>query len=224
MSSVSSSSRLADAVHGRSDPGVTQASRLPRRVLRGVPRRLASRRLDPCSPRAAARVITGRSDATLKRGGVRLGTSEFYAGSRGWTRSPTAWSSTWRSRRSSSSSSSYAEARRLDDDLRADRGGAPRASAATRTRQDRCPVAHPADPLRQEARGAGQADPHRRSLGRGRQHRRAREPRLDGAGPCLRTHASATRLTERFTVAAGSRHGSHCRCGAAVGVAVPRRR
>ena len=32
-----------------------------------------------CSPSAAARVITGRSDATLNRGGVRLGTGELYA-------------------------------------------------------------------------------------------------------------------------------------------------
>ena len=40
-------------------------------------------------------MITGRSDATLNRGGVRIGTAEFYAvveASRKW---PTASSSTW---------------------------------------------------------------------------------------------------------------------------------
>ena len=42
-------------------------------------------------------VITGRSDATLNRGGVRLGTSELYAVSRSSRRCSTASSSTSRS-------------------------------------------------------------------------------------------------------------------------------
>ena len=50
---------------------------LPRRLLRGLPGRVAPRRLDPVH-RARACVITGRSDATLNRGGVRMGTGEFY--------------------------------------------------------------------------------------------------------------------------------------------------
>ena len=41
-------------------------------------------------------VITGRSDATLNRGGVRLGTAEFYSVTDSHPRSPTASSSTWR--------------------------------------------------------------------------------------------------------------------------------
>ena len=45
-------------------------------------------------------VITGRSDATLNRGGVRLGTGEFYSVSRSSARWSTAWSSTWRRRTS----------------------------------------------------------------------------------------------------------------------------
>ena len=42
------------------------------------PGRVAPRRLDHLHRRGAC-VITGRSDATLNRGGVRLGTAEFYA-------------------------------------------------------------------------------------------------------------------------------------------------
>ena len=69
----------ADAVHaGRllERPG---RRALPRGVLRRLPGRLAARRLDHHRPRTARCVITGRSDATLNRGGVRLGTAEFYS-------------------------------------------------------------------------------------------------------------------------------------------------
>jgi acetoacetyl-CoA synthetase len=40
-------------------------------------------------------VITGRSDATLNRGGVRLGTAEFYSWWRSVAGSWTRWSCTW---------------------------------------------------------------------------------------------------------------------------------
>jgi acetoacetyl-CoA synthetase len=53
-------------------------------------------------------MITGRSDATLNRGGVRIGTSELYGVVRSSTRCSTASSSTWRRRTTCSCSSSSA--------------------------------------------------------------------------------------------------------------------
>ena len=49
-------------------------------------------------------VITGRSDATLNRGGVRLGTGEFYAVVEELPRSPTASWCTWRTPRAAPAS------------------------------------------------------------------------------------------------------------------------
>ena len=50
---------------------------LPRELLRDVPRRLAPRRLDrDHRPRHGDH--PGRSDATINRGGIRMGTSEIY--------------------------------------------------------------------------------------------------------------------------------------------------
>ena len=57
-----------------SDPdGVAPA----RELLRPLPRRLAPRRLDRITERGTA-IIYGRSDSTINRGGVRMGTSEIY--------------------------------------------------------------------------------------------------------------------------------------------------
>ena len=50
---------------------------LPRELLRHVPGRVAPRRLDRITPRGGA-VIYGRSDSTINRQGVRMGTSEIY--------------------------------------------------------------------------------------------------------------------------------------------------
>ena len=122
-------------------------------------------------------VITGRSDATLNRGGVRLGTSEFYSvledldevldslvvhldderRAAPLRRAP---------RRASSSTTRCA----------GDRGRAPRrALAAPRPGHDRRTAGDPEDADRQEARAAGQADPHRRA-GRRRSSARTRSP------------------------------------------------
>ena len=58
--------------------GDADGSRYRGSLLRHVPGRVAARRLDAGSPTAGSCVIAGRSDATLNRGGVRLGTAEFY--------------------------------------------------------------------------------------------------------------------------------------------------
>ena len=51
---------------------------LPRRLLRAVPRASGARATGSRSPRAAACIVSGRSDATLNRGGVRIGSAEIY--------------------------------------------------------------------------------------------------------------------------------------------------
>ena len=56
------------------DPGRRQ---VPGELFRLLPRGLAARRLDRGPPDGGC-IIYGRSDATLNRGGVRMGTSEFY--------------------------------------------------------------------------------------------------------------------------------------------------
>jgi acyl-CoA synthetase (AMP-forming)/AMP-acid ligase II len=58
--------------------GRRRRSSLSRRVLLPVPGRLASRRLDQIDPDGSV-AITGRPDATINRGGVRMGTAEIYA-------------------------------------------------------------------------------------------------------------------------------------------------
>ena len=131
-------------------------------------------------------VIYGRSDSTLNRGGVRMGTSEFYRvvedAARGRrTRS----SSTPRrpaSRASCCCSSSSREGASLDDVTAAMRG---------RTRSQLSPRHVPdeviavdvgtADDQRQEVRGAGQAGAGRRAAGQGGGAGRARRPDVDGA-------------------------------------------
>ena len=62
-----------------------------------VPGRVAARRLDHHHG-ARSCVITGRSDATLNRGGVRLGTAEFYSVVEALPEVPTPSWSTWRTR------------------------------------------------------------------------------------------------------------------------------
>ena len=72
----------------------------PRRArATGRPTSSASRACGPTvtgrtSPSAGQCVITGRSDGTLNRGGVRMGTAELYAVVEAVGRSRTAWSST----------------------------------------------------------------------------------------------------------------------------------
>ena len=72
-----SSSSPTHAVHAARTSGTTRPSPPPRHLLRPLPGRLAPRRLGhDHAPRAA--VIHGRSDATINRAGVRIGTAGVY--------------------------------------------------------------------------------------------------------------------------------------------------
>jgi acetoacetyl-CoA synthetase len=94
-------------------------------------------------------IIYGRSDATLNRGGVRMGTSEFY--------------------RIVEALPEIADSLVIDTGRLGQEGrlilyvvpvrAAFRAVAAARTRRDPPGARHPEDAVRQEARGAGQEDP-----------------------------------------------------------------
>ena len=160
-------------------------------------------------------VITGRSDATLNRGGVRLGTGEFYP---------------------------VVEA--LDEIVDSlvvhleDRDGGPgelilfvvrgrrrrrRRCACARGSRRRCAgrcrpatsrharggAGDPAHADREEARAAGQADPARRSGRRGRQPRRARGPA--GARRLRRLRRAARGGQPVVVSAAGRAHAHRCR-------------
>ena len=67
----------AHAVDARVPVGRRRPRPLPVRLLRHLSGRVAPRRLDPVHDRGSC-VIYGRSDSTLNRGGVRIGTSELY--------------------------------------------------------------------------------------------------------------------------------------------------
>ena len=131
------------------------------------------------TPRGSC-LIAGRSDATLNRGGVRLGTGEFYPviealeevarqprrASRGPRRRPRRADPVRRARRRRQLRRGAAHADR--------HGAARRALAAARARHRRGRAGDPAHADREEARAAGQADPARRAGRRGGQPRRAR--------------------------------------------------
>ena len=124
-------------------------------------------------------VITGRSDATLNRGGVRIGTAEFYAvvealpGGRRQPRRPPRGRGA-AARASCCCSSCLRDGATLDDGA-ARRGsrGALRAEplAAPRAGRDPGGAGDPADAVGQEARGAGEADPAGDAAGRRRPRR-----------------------------------------------------
>ena len=73
----------ADAVDAAVLLGRPRRPALPRQLLRHVPRHLAPRRLDRASRRAAAPIIYGRSDATINRHGIRMGTARALPRGRG---------------------------------------------------------------------------------------------------------------------------------------------
>ena len=119
------------------------------------------------SPTTAPARSPGRSDATLNRGGVRLGTADFYAvveaaarGGRQPRRAPRRRAGAT-SCGSSSQLAPGVDARRRppapDRRRPADRAVAPARARPRRGRAGRAP-----DALGQEARGPGEAHPHRR--------------------------------------------------------------
>ena len=69
----------ADAVDAGRAVGRRRRLAVSQLVLRACIPGSGARATGSGSRSAAARVVTGRSDATLNRGGVRLGTSEFYS-------------------------------------------------------------------------------------------------------------------------------------------------
>ena len=126
-------------------------------------------------------VITGRSDATLNRGGVRLGTGEVYSVVEGMDEvmeglvvhiedpdgGPGELILFVVLARTPSSTTSCA------------RGSPPSSgerSPAARPRHGRRRAGDSEDPDHEEARAAGEADPARRPAGEGREPRRARRP------------------------------------------------
>ncbi len=125
-------------------------------------------------------VIYGRSDSTINRQGVRIGTSEIYSAVEGVPEVldslvvdvPTpdgADSSMWLF-------VVTADGSELDDDAGAGAEAPPAREllAATRAQPDRGRVGDTEDAVGQEARGAGEEDPH------GRGSRDRRQPRLAG--------------------------------------------
>ena len=130
-----------------------------------------------------ASVISGRSDATLNRGGVRMGTAELYAVVEAL---PEVADSLVVHLEDADGGPGRlvlfvapAEGAVLDDDLKARiaAGAAHRAVAAPRARRDpRGPGGAP-HPVGQEAGGAGQAHPRRRRPRRGREPGQPRQPR-----------------------------------------------
>ena len=108
-------------------------------------------------------VITGRSDATLNRGGVRLGTSEFYSALEELDEVVDSLVVHLEEADELILFVVLREGLELDDAAQADRGSASRSALATsRAGHDRRAAGDPAYADRQEARAAGQADPHRR--------------------------------------------------------------
>ncbi len=152
-------------------------------------------------------IIYGRSDSTINRGGVRMGTSEIYRAVLACEQVvdalvvdlPRAETDGW-----------MAALRRPPRRRRPGtgaRGRAPppdpsRLLAAPRTRRDPGRPRDPAHPLRQDPRGPGQADPRRRAARAGREPRLARQPR------CPRLVRRA-RLSRRKT---GQRQFDAARC------------
>ena len=73
----------ADAVHARRAVGRRRTARSTAARTSSSSRGSGARATGSGSRSAAAAIVTGRSDATLNRGGVRLGTGEFYGVDRG---------------------------------------------------------------------------------------------------------------------------------------------
>ena len=137
-------------------------------------------------------IITGRSDATLNRGGVRLGTSEIYSVVE---EIDEVLDSLVVHLEEQDELLLFVVLRpgiELDDELRKRIAGALRnvALAAARAGHDRRRSRDPAHAHREEARGPGQAHPHGgQGVGR-RRERRARRAGLDRAVRRLRPYST----------------------------------
>ena len=146
------------------------------------------------TPRGSC-VLTGRSDATLNRGGVRLGTGEFYAVVEEFPELADALVVHLEDDEGGMGELLLfvvpSPGATVDDALLGTRalGAAQRALAAARARRHHRGERDPADADRQEARGAGQAHPARRVRREGRQPRRAGRSR--GAGRLRRPGRAA---------------------------------
>ena len=141
-------------------------------------------------------VITGRSDATLNRGGVRLGTSELYGVVEEMDE---VLDSLVVHLEQTDDLLLFVVLRDgvvLDDALREpDLGRAPHEPLPpSPPGRDPRRAGDPAHDDRQEARAARQADHHRRAGLRGGEPRRARRPRGDRAVRRVRARASRARL------------------------------
>ena len=138
-------------------------------------------------------VITGRSDATLNRGGVRLGTSELYGVVEEFDEVLDSLVVHLEQTDDLLLFVVLRDGVALDDALRQpDRGRAPHEPLPEApSRRDRRRPGDPTDAHRQEARATGQADHHRRARRRGRKPRRARRSR--GARAVRRVRARPRR-------------------------------
>ena len=138
-------------------------------------------------------VITGRSDATLNRGGVRLGTSELYGVVEEFDEVLDSLVVHLEQTDDLLLFVVLRDGVALDDALRQpDRGRAPHEPLPEApSRRDRRRPGDPTDAHRQEARATGQADHHRRARRRGREPRRARRSR--GARAVRRVRARPRR-------------------------------
>ena len=125
-------------------------------------------------------VISGRSDATLNRGGVRVGTAEFYAVVEGLPEIADSLVVHLDAGDRLLLFVAIRDGGSLTDALRARIGAELRSALSPRHVPGRDPrrPRHPAHAVRQEARGAGQADPHRDAGRRGGVARLARRSNL----------------------------------------------
>ena len=130
-------------------------------------------------PERGSVVVSGRSDATLNRGGVRLGTAEFYGVVNEIPEVLDSLVVDTSDQLLLFVVLADGAGRWLDDDLRRRINAALRTQLSPRHVPDRIearprPAPHA---QRQEARGAGEADPARRAAGPSRRPRRRRKPR-----------------------------------------------
>ena len=179
---------------------------LPGHLLRRLPRACGGTATGCGSPTVGSAVIAGRSDATLNRGGVRLGTAEFY---RVVEELPeVADSLVVHLEDPAGGNGELLLVVQLRDGRRAGRRAAPpdrhraahRAVAPAHPGRDRRGAGGPAQPDRQEAGAAGQADPARRA-------RSTTSP----AATCSPTRPRST----PFVALAAARAGVDDRAGAA---------